>query len=375
MFQRHNSVFGLVVIVALAATIGCNSKRDSSGESGGSTMAKAKRIILLTNGDDPFWDAMRVGMEQAAEDFDLSSSNLRVVMDKNDASASGQVEKLRQYLGQTDVAAVGISVIDPNNAAMAAAMRDLQKQGVVVVTIDSDVNRARFKDTRFAYLGTENIFGGRQMGLAAKKLRPEGGKYATFYGIEGVANVIERNAGFAEGAGDTFVKAGGFADNMKLEVAQDNVRNALQNHGDLDTLVGIWAYDAHAIVTVVDEKAIRDQVKVIVFDAAPKAIAHLKQGKIDAMIVQNPYEMGYKGTRLMKALIENDTLVIRELYPDYVTATKTFSTPDGDVHHTNIRVVVPTGSPLSQQDFDEGVTFYRADEFDTWLKERGLTGS
>ncbi|HMO12571.1 MAG TPA: substrate-binding domain-containing protein [Pirellulaceae bacterium] len=360
MLKKFNIGVVLILIALMGVTLGCS---------------KSKRIILLTNGDDPFWDAMRSGMEQAARDLDLGSTNLRVVMDKNDATAQGQVEKLRQYIAQTDVAAVGISVIDPNNAAMAAAMRDLRNRGVVVVTIDSDVNRDRFKDTRFAYLGTENTFGGRQMGLAAKKLRPEGGKYATFYGIEGVANVIERNTGFANGAGDNFVKAGGFADNMKSDVAQDNVRNALQNHPDLDTLVGIWAYDAHAIVTVVDEKSIRDKVTVVVFDAAPKAIAHIKAGKIDAMVAQNPYEMGYQGTRLMRALLEDDANVIRELYPGYDPASKTITTPDGDIHHTDVRVIVPAGSPLVKEDFDPEIKFYSISEFDSWLKERGLTGS
>ena len=237
IFKLFSFVLAIGLAVCAFSIVGC-----------GGNKSKSKRIILLTNGDDPFWDAMRVGMEKAEKDFGLSEAGLSVVMDKNDGTAGGQVEKLKQYLGQTDIAAVGISVIDPQNSAMADAMRELRKQGVVVVTIDSDVDRSKFKDTRFGYLGTANVVGGRQMGKAAKALRPDGGKYATFYGIEGVSNVIERNDGFAEGAGDKFKKAVGMADKMDHSVAQDNVRSAMQNHPDITTLVGIWAYDAHAIV-------------------------------------------------------------------------------------------------------------------------------
>jgi len=353
-----------LLAVLITATAGCNPGDGS----------KTKRLILLTNGDDPFWDAMREGMVRAEADLNLAAKNLKVVMEKNDATANGQVEKLRQYLAQTDVAAVGISVIDPNNAAMAEAMRALRQQGVVVLTIDSDVNRERFKDTRFAYLGTENVLGGRQMGLAARRLNPQSREYATFYGFEGVANVVERNRGFAEGAGEGFTRVAGMSDSMKTEVAQDNVRNALENHPNIGTLVGIWAYDAHAIVSVVKERGIRDQVKIVVFDAAPKALAHLKDGFIDAMVVQNPFEMGYQGVRLMNALLENDTSTIRELYPAY-DGQNGFTSADGDIHHTSLRVVVPEDSPLRPEDFDEFVEFYTIDEFDQWLDERGLIGS
>ncbi len=364
-----SSLLFLLALTSLALFPGC------SGSEKGGTSQKTKRVIIVTNGDDPFWDAMREGMEKAQEDFKLGDANLQVALDKNDGTPEGQVDKLRQYLSQTDIAAVGISVIDPNNAAMADAMRELQKQGVVVVTIDSDVNRDKFKDTRFGYLGTKNTFGGRQMGLAAKKLRPDGGKYATFYGIEGVSNVIERNDGFAEGAGDSFEKKAGMADGMKAEVAADNVRNSLENHSDIDTLVGIWAYDAHAIVTVVKEREIRDKMTVVVFDAAPKAIQHLKDGFIDAMVVQDPYGMGYEGVKLMKGLYEEDEKAVLSLFPDYDFSKKSFTSDDGDIHHTNVRVVVPNDSTLTKDDFDSEIKFFTIDEFNKWLKERGLVGS
>ena len=93
---------------------------------------------------------------------------------------------------------------------------------------------------------------------------------------------------------------------MDLSVALKNVKDALDRHPELDVLVGIWAYNAHAIVDVVKQRGIRDQTTVVVFDAAPKAIDDMTDGQIDAMVVQNPYDMGYRGTRLMKALVEGD---------------------------------------------------------------------
>jgi ribose transport system substrate-binding protein len=376
-------LFPILVMLGLALLAmtftGCPKSSNETGPGGGgntTNTGKTKRVILLTNGDDPFWDAMRSGMEKAAKDFDLAAANLRVEMDKNDGTSKGQIDKLKQYANQTDIAAVAISVTDADNAALSRAMKDLDKAGIKVITIDSDINREKFRDSRFAYLGTDNIVGGQELGKAAKGLKPDGGTFATFYGLSAAANVVERTTGFAEGAGDKFTKADGLSDNMDLTKAQANVRNALQNHPEIDTLVGIWAYNAHAIVEVVKANKIRDKTTIVVFDAAPKAIQHLNDGMIDAMVVQNPYQMGYLGTQLMKAMVTGDEKTITELFPNIDPTTGKPTAENGDIHTTELRVVVPNAdSPLKPEMFDSETQFFTAEEFNAWLKERGLTGS
>ncbi|MCA9192497.1 MAG: substrate-binding domain-containing protein [Planctomycetales bacterium] len=346
--------------------VGCNTSGNSTSK--GSAGGKELRVILLTNGDDPFWDAMRSGMEKAAEDFGLDKNNLKVEMDKNDGTSKGQIDKLKQYAGQTDIAAVAISVTDADNNALARAMKDLAETGVKVITIDSDVNREKYRDSRIAYLGTDNVIGGRELGKAARGLRPDGGIYATFYGLAAAANVIERTSGFAEGAGDTFTKADSLSDNMDLTKALANVRNSLENNPNINTLVGIWAYNAHAIAEAVKEKGVREKTTVVVFDAAPKAIQHMNDGNIDAMIVQNPYQMGYLGTKLMQALHTGDENVVSEMFPNLAAGE--------DTYVTELRVVVPSSdSPLKPEMFDSNTKFFTAQEFNAWLQERGLQGS
>src|SRR5690606_36953622 len=117
---------------------------------------------------------------------------------------------------------------------------------------------------------------------------------------------------------------------------------------------------------------------IVVFDAAPKAIAHMSEGNIDAMVVQNPYEMGYLGTKLMKALIQDDHATIHELLPAYNAESKKFeeSNPDGDILTTGLRVVHPdSGSPLKKEAFAETTEFISLSDFKKWLADHNLTGS
>lgn len=366
-WNRYTTGLLIACLLSSSTFVGCSRSTSDVGSS-----AK-RRIILLTNGDDPFWDAMRQGMNQASKDLQLGDAHLEAILDKGDFSEEAQINKLNQYATQSDIAAVAISSVNAANRGIADAMKNLRASGVYVVTIDSDMDD---KSTRFAYLGTNNRIGGQELGKAAKGLRPNGGSYATFVGLKTVANAIQRIGGFAEGAGDGFQQRDSLADQGDENQAQENVKAVLNNHPDLDTLVGIWAYNAHAIVRVVEDRQIRDRVTIVVFDAAPLALSDMAEGLIDAMVVQNPYQMGYLGTKLMKALVEDDHATIAEMYPDYDPSSQQFQSADGDVYTTELRVVVPNeDSPLKPEMFDAATQFFTYAEFRDWMAERGLTGS
>lgn len=315
------------------------------------------------NGQSPFWDAVRVGIEAGAKDF-----NVPARLDNNDATPEGQIQKLRQYVSQTDIAAVGLSATDAANPAIADEMRRLRKQNVHVITLDSDVDRERAGDARFAFIGTDNFQAGQQLGRAVQNLRPDGGEYVTFVGRTGAQNAIERVGGFADGVGSGFTSLDNMGDQNDRSRAKDNVRNAMQNHPGLNALVGIWSYNAPAIVDVLREKNARDKYTVAVFDAEPLAIRYMEQGDVDAMVVQNPYEMGYQAVRLLKALVEDDTDTVEQMLPN-------LGEPGGELYDTGLKMVVPEGSPLSAELFSESTEFMTLPDFQAWLKQYNLVGS
>jgi ribose transport system substrate-binding protein len=368
------SIAGLL----LGALIGCGG--DSSSPSGGvsspsvdlgaaSSSGGLKRIIVLTNGNAPFWDAAAAGAKDAEKELNCAADGYQVVVDRNDFKAEGQIEKLRQYASATDVAAVAISVTDAKNEAIPDEMRKLQKAGIKIVTIDSDVNRETARDSRFAYLGTDNVVGGRELGAAAKGLLPDGGKYATFVGLKSAANAQERIGGFAEGAGEKFVQVENLADGGDESVARSNVKDALDRNADLKLLAGIWSYNTPAIIDVVKQLNARDRLKLVGFDADPPAIVGMGEGMLDVMVVQNPYQMGYQGVRILKALLKNDEATTKEMFP-------TYGSPDGDLFDTGLKVIVPNeGSPLTPEMFGKKTEVLKLDAFKEWLTKYNLTGS
>ena len=258
---------------------------------------------------------------------------------------------------------------DAQNAAIPDEMRKLQKAGIKIVTIDSDVNRETARDSRFAYLGTDNIVGGRELGAAAKGLLPGGGKYGTFVGLKGAANAQERIGGFGEGAGEKFTQVENLGDGGDETVARSNVKDALDRNADMALLAGIWSYNTPAIIDIVKQLNARDKLKLVGFDADPPAIVGMGEGMLDAMVVQNPYQMGYQGVRIMKALLKNDEATVKEMFPSH-------SSVDGDLLDTGLKVIVPNeGSPLTPEMFGKKTEYLKLDAFKTWLTKYNLTGS
>ncbi len=373
--NHHRLRFGLLLLTGFlvcAVATGCAGRSNPGGEQ--ATGSAVKRFMFLTNGDDPFWDALGAGLAEGAKQQGLESKGLRAVLEKNNGTAQGQIEKLRQFASQSDIAGVAISVIQAENAAIVEEMKNLAAKGVKVITVDGDVNRATFRDARPYYIGTDNIAGGRLLGAAAKKLFASrgqtSGSYVQFAGFTDNDNARTRMNGFKEAAGDAYREVDRMSDEMDLSKARDNVRSALVNHPDLAGLVGIWAYNAPAIAEVTEERGARGRLTIVTFDAQAAAIEHMAGGRIDAMLVQNPFEMGVQTVRLLTALHEGDEATVKEMFPRAGEV-------DGDLYTTGLRLIVPdANTPLEAAAFSgDGVEVMPLSTFRDWLAKHGLSSS
>ncbi|MFN9602827.1 MAG: substrate-binding domain-containing protein [Planctomycetota bacterium] len=369
------------LIVLLGGCSGNESKPSVQSKSGspnagaastGDSSAKrvAKRIILLNNTDSPFWDAARAGIKKAQDDLKLSDVGLSASMDSNDGTETGQIEKLRQYGTQSDIVAVIISPISSTNPAIADELKKLKAKGVTIGCFDSDLD-SKFQQHREFYVGTNNIAGGQVLGTAAKMLKPDGAPYVQFVGVDSQQNAIERMNGFTSAVGEKFAQKNRKLVDADRNRARYNFRDVIATSPDLSLLVGIWSYNAPAIVDVVKEKNARDKFTIVTFDAEAIAIQQMQEGMIDAMVVQNPFAMGYESVRYALAKSQGDCDTLKKMFPN-------MGQPGGDILDTGLKVVVPTGSPLKPEMFEsfgKSVEFLDLPAFQNWLKQYDLTSS
>lgn len=375
MIDRRFVAGIFLLFVFLAGSIGCDSKKDRlpTGKSGAESSKAVghKRIVLLNNTDSPFWDAARAGIDKAVEELKLADAGFSASMDTNDGTEQGQIEKLRQYATQSDIVAVIISPVSATNPGIAEELKNLRDKGVTIGCFDSDLDKKNHSIREF-YVGTNNITGGKVLGTAATGIKPEGGEYVQFVGLTSQQNAIERMDGFTSSVGEKFVEKERKADDTDRNRARDNVRDVIDRYPNLSILVGIWSYNAPAIVDVVREKKVRDRFTIVTFDAEQLAIQQMAEGMIDAMVVQNPFGMGYESVRYAFAKANKDESTLAQMFPK-------MGQPGGDIMDTGLKVVVPdSNTPLKPEMFTgygESVEFMKMSEFQDWLKKYNLTSS
>jgi ribose transport system substrate-binding protein len=341
--------------IAPLLLLGCGDEKPAGGAGTAPGGATARvpgddfKIVILTNGSSPFWDACDRGLKDAGQKL-----GVRVELVRNDATEGGQIRRLEQLATQNDVKGIGVSVLESQASGVLEQMQALRAKGVKIITVDSDGP----SEGREAFVGTNNLEAGREMGRLTAQLRADGGKAVAFVGLLGAQNAQERIQGFKEGLGSRIELVDSMEDGVNESKARNNVTAAIQNHPDVNILAGIWSYNAPAITDVISANGRRKDFTIVAFDAEPNAIVAMDQGMIDAMVVQNPYDMGYTGAILLHRLITGDKAGVDELLKG------------GDVIDTGLKVVVPSdASPIQSK---SRVTL---EAFKGWLAEKGLEGS
>ena len=354
----------LVALLGLIGVAGCgDSAKDDSGKSsptaGGSSPSGRPKIVFVTNSNADWWNAVEKGMEDGGKEFGCD-----VMMKRNDGKTQGQVDKLKEVLALSEVQAVAVSVIEADAAGVIDVLRELQKAGKIVITIDSDVAPTS-AEVRSGYIGTNNVKAGEAAGRAAAVLRPDGGKTVAFVGTSSAANAREREQGFFQGAGTKFIRVETWEDGGDHTKAANNVVSALTKTPDLGVLLGLWSYNAPAIAGEVRKSPeIRKKTTVVTFDLDEAAVADVADGFIDASVCQNPYEMGFQGVKVLKALIQKDDKAVKEVLAD------------GKTRDTGVRVIVPKAdSPVLKQNKAKGDDVMTIEEMKSWLASKGLKSS
>jgi ribose transport system substrate-binding protein len=308
--------------------------------------------MFITNSNADWWNAVEKGMRDAGEAF-----SAQVELRRNEGQPEGQIRLLEDALSLPDVQGVAVSVLEAESPGIADKMRELQKAGKIVIAIDSDGQ----SDARRAYIGTNNRKAGVVAGQAAAALRPGGGKTAVFVGVASAANAIERREGFFQGAGAKFEQVEVFEDGGdRSGRAQSNVQTAISKYPELGVFLGLWSYNAPRIAEEVSKfPDLRSKTTVVTFDLDELAVGMLEEGKIDATVCQNPYEMGYLGVRLLKALVTKDDKTVQEMLPGTT-----------GIIDTGVRVIVPSkDSPV------KGENVIDIKEMKAWLESKGLKSS
>lgn len=277
--MRVNRLRVLGAALALFCLLGC----------GADTPSPVRRpvALIVKSTDSEFFLSVFAGSRAAAAEYNL---DLSISGPETEEDYETQNHMVAQAVAD-GAQAIVFSAIDYEENA--AAIDAAAQSGVQVVSIDSGVGSNRVS----TYIGTDNYAAG-QMAAQAALERVEGPLRVGLVNYnEGTANGQER----VRGTTDALAQSGRAQITaitttlVDADRAQADAVGLLKAHPEINVLIAFNEPTSVGAAGAVRELGLSDAVFCVGFDSNVVTIDALQDGCVDALIVQNPYAMGYLG--------------------------------------------------------------------------------
>lgn len=270
-----------------------------------------KVALVVKSSETQFFLSMFAGAEAAAAEYNI---DLTITAPDSEEDYEAQNLLVEQAVSG-GAEAIVFSATDYENTA--AAINSAAQQGVGIIAIDSDVDSPAVR----TYIGTDNYAAG-QMAAQAALERTEGQLNVGIinYGLNS-ANGQERERGACDA-----LEESGRAQVVQVvhtlaeaASAQTDTVALLQEHPEINALLAFNEPTSVGAAEAVRELNLADTVFLVGFDSNVETVDDLQTGEVDALVVQNPYAMGYLGVESAYKLLTGRA---GELEPTVDTATR-----------------------------------------------------
>jgi len=276
----------------------------------GKDMSKVDNAVVV-NVVSAYWGAAKTGAEKAARELGVKST----FQEPPTQDISRQLSILNTLVSQ-GITGFSVSAIQPSS--LTSTINGAANRNVNMLAIDSPMQQFQAKVP--VYLGTPNYTAGQQAGQAMTKLLPDGGDVAILVGSLTATNATQRIQGFKDAVKGTKIKVfQTYNDNGDAGKALQNASGALQADPGLKAFYTVYSYDGPSAGQAVQAAGKTGRVQVLADDAEPKTLQFLKDGVVQAMILQQPYQQGYLSEYIltaMQVLGRDATLLLLKPYLD-----------------------------------------------------------
>jgi ribose transport system substrate-binding protein len=273
-----------LLLLALSLTVACAG--------GGSAPGRISIAVIPKGTSHVFWQSVHAGARRAAKELDVDIT-WRGPLREDDRDS--QVAEVENAVAR-HVSAIALAPLD--ESALVAPVTSAQKSGVPVVIFDSGLKGGGF----ISFVATDNDKGGELAGEHLAKTLGGRGKVILLRYAEGHDSTTRREEGFLRSVkaspGIEVVSSNQYA-GADVEGGYKRAEALLSRFKATDGSLGIDGIfapnesSAFAVMRVLKDNGWAGRVKFVGFDASEGLLAGLRDGAIDALVVQDPVRMGY----------------------------------------------------------------------------------
>lgn len=276
--MRRSRLAAVCVLISALLLGGC-----------GATAATEQHTVALVakSTQTEFWLSVFAGAEAAATEYNLK---LTITGPETEEDYEAQNRMVADAVAAGAEALVFSAIDYENNAS---AIDDAARAGVKIVAIDSSVASEMVS----TYIGTDNYAAGRMAAQAALE-RVEGELTVGIVNYDiSSANGQEREHGAVD-----LLQESGRAEvaaviNTLAEAGQakEDTEAMLAEHPEINVLLAFNEPTSVGAAEAVSALGLSESVFLVGFDSNVVTVDGLQEGSVDALVVQNPYAMGYLG--------------------------------------------------------------------------------
>lgn len=253
--------------------------------------------FILPAGPNSFMRRLEEDIELQEKSWSFTTISIMAVPPFDDVALIAALRDLDP--GRVD----GVALVATDSAAVRAALADLRRKGIAVVTLVSDLPSS----TRQYFIGIDNVHAGRTAAsLLGRFCRGRPGRIAVVAGSMLVRDHAERRLGFEQVIRTEFPEqevlppVEGFDDQ---DVVEGKLREMLDKTPDI---VGIYSLGAgnRGIARILATFSPETRPSVVVHELTPFSREALLDRAFDAVIHQDTTREAVVAIRLLRALID-----------------------------------------------------------------------
>jgi ribose transport system substrate-binding protein len=289
-----------LLAVCLLLEDGCGRKSTEASSDSADASRPLSIAVIPKGTTHVFWQSIKAGAEDAGKEF-----NCKIYW--TGPEREGDRERQIQIIEDVIVQHVDGVVLAPLDfKALVPSVEKLAERKIPCAIVDSGIDTDKY----VTFAATDNYRGGVLDAQRLGKILGGKGNVLVLKYAVGSASTINRENGFFETIQKEFpgIKV------VDSTYGLDTVETALQAAEDLLTrnkdVQGFFACNESTTVGALQalQSQARNEIKLVGFDSSPALLDGLKSGQIDALVVQNPYKMGYEGVKAVVMAIKGEAV-------------------------------------------------------------------
>jgi ribose transport system substrate-binding protein len=254
---------------------------------------KQRRIAVIPKGTaHVFWQSVHAGAVAAGRDF-----HEEILWDgpPNETDYGRQLEIFDSMLNRH---VDGIVVAAADRTTLNGSLDRAARENIPVVVFDSGVDSTNY----VSFVATNNFEAGQMAARKLAELLNGSGSVAILAHAPGSASTTDRERGFRDVISKQFpsirivAEQFSMSDRAKGMAATENILTA---HPDLNGLFASAEPGSVGAAQALKSAGQGGKIRFVGFDSSEGLIADLSAGVIDALVVQDPFKIGYEGVRLV----------------------------------------------------------------------------